>query len=100
MNIKWLSIISGILLLLGILNFWPYAYYILLRWIISGVAVVNAYGFSKAKFTGWAFVFGSLAFLFNPIIPIYLNKSSWNGIDLISAIVFFLAAYSIKNQKK
>ena len=99
MNIKWLSIISGILLLLGMLNGWPYGYYIILRWVVCGVATFNAVGFSKSKLTGWVLVFGVLAFLFNPIIPVYLNKSSWVGIDLVSAIVFFLSAYSIKEKR-
>lgn len=100
MNIKWLSIVSGVLLLLGILNGWPYVYYILLRWVICGVSIFNAVGFSKSKLTGWVFVFGALAFLFNPLFPVYLNKSSWVGIDLISAIVFFISAYTVKNKNE
>jgi hypothetical protein len=99
MKIKWLSIVSGILLLLGILNGWPYAYYIFLRWVICGVAILNAIGFSKSKLTGWVLVFGALAFLFNPIFPVYMNKSSWVGIDLIAAVLFFLAGYSVKVKK-
>jgi len=98
MNIKWPSIISGVLLLLGILNIWPYDYYIILRWVVCGVAVFNAVGFSKPKLTGWVLVFGALAFLFNPLVPIYMNKSSWVGIDLISAVLFFISAYSIKQK--
>lgn len=98
MNIKWLSIISGVLLLLGILNIWPYDYYTILRWVICGTSIFNAVGFSKSKLTGWVFVFGALAFLFNPIFPIYMNKSSWVGIDLISAVLFFISAYSIKQK--
>mgnify|MGYP001614305671 CR=1 FL=1 len=100
MNIKWLSIVSGIFLLLGILNGWPYSYYTLLRWIICGVAIFNAVGFYKSKLTGWVLVFGTLAFLFNPIFPVYLNKSTWVGIDLISAIVFFISAYATNNRKQ
>lgn len=99
MNIKWPSIISGTLLFLGILNGWPYEYYIILRWVVCGVAIFNAVGFSKSKLTGWVLVFGALAFLFNPLFPVYLNKSSWVGIDLVSAILFFISAYSIKNNK-
>ncbi len=99
MNIKWLSIIAGILLLLGMLNGWPYDYYIVLRWIVCGVAIFSAIGFSRSKLTGWVFVFGALAFLFNPIFPVYLNKSSWVGIDLISAVIFFIASSSIKKSK-
>jgi len=100
MNTKWPSIISGVLLLLGILNIWPYDYYIFLRWVICGVAIFNAVGFSKSKLTGWVLVFGALAFLFNPLIPVYMNKSSWVGIDLISACLFFISAYSIKERKR
>lgn len=99
MNIKRLSITSGVLLLLGILNVWPYGYYTILRWVICVVAIFNAVGFSKSKLTGWVLVFVALAFLFNPLFPVYLNKSSWVGIDLISAIIFFLSAYSIKNKE-
>lgn len=99
MNIKWPSIISGVLLLLGILNGWPYTYYILLRWIVCSSAIFNALGFYKSKLTGWVFVLGAIAFLFNPIFPVYMNKSSWVGIDLVAAIVFFLAALSVKSKK-
>lgn len=100
MKAKWLLIAAGIALLLGILNGWPYAYYILLRWFICGTAIFCISGFLKAKLTGWAIVFGALAFLFNPLFPVYMNKSSWVGIDLISAIVFFLAVYAIKKKSK
>ena len=99
MNIRWPSTVSGVFLLLGILNGWPYAYYILLRWIICGAAIFNAVGFYKSKLTGWVLVFGALAFIFNPILPIYLDKSSWVGIDLISAFIFFGSVYTIKNKK-
>ena len=98
MNIKWPSLISGVLLLLGILNIWPYDYYILLRWIVCGAAIFNAIGFSKSKLTGCSLVFSAIAFLFNPLFPVYLNKSSWVGVDLISAFFFFINAYSIKKK--
>ena len=98
MNIKWPSIVSGVLLLLGILNIWPYDYYIILRWIVCGVAIFNAIGFSKSQLKGWVLVFLALAFLFNPLFPVHMNKSSWVGIDLVAAIVFFLSAYSIKER--
>ena len=98
MNIKWLCIASGILLLMAIPTGWPYNFYILLRWVISISSIIVAWGFYKSKLTAWTFVFGSVAFLFNPIIPIHLAKSSWVLIDFVSAILFFLAAYSIKGK--
>lgn len=84
--------------ILAILPSWPYTYYQLLRWLVFIAALVVAYGFYKSKLQGWALTFGAITLLFNPIFPIYLNRSVWAGIDLITGIVFFLAAYSKKKQ--
>jgi len=100
MNTKWLLIITGAALLLGILNFWPYDYYTILRWLVCISAIVSVIGFSRSKLAGWMLVFGAVAILFNPLFPIYMNKSSWVGIDLIGSILFFLAAFSIKKNTK
>jgi len=96
MNIKWLCIISGGLLLLGIPTGWPYSYYILLRWAIFISSAVVAYGFYNSKLQAWVLIFGAVAILFNPIAPIILNKSIWVVFDFIAACLFFIAAYSKK----
>lgn len=99
MNIRWPAIISGILLVLAIPTGWPYGYYIFLRWVIFISSIALANGFYKSGLTAWVFTFGALAFLFNPIVPIHLNKSSWVAIDLVAAMLFFVSAYSIKKEK-
>jgi hypothetical protein len=99
MNIKWLCIGSGILLLLGIPTGWPYSYYIILRWVILISSAIIAYNFYNSKLQGWTLVFGAVGILFNPILPFYLAKSTWVILDFIGAIVFFLAAYSVKKNK-
>lgn len=93
---KVLSIICGLALLAGIPSGWPYDYYVLLRWLVAASGLYLAYGFYKSNLIAWTFVFGAVSFLFNPLIPIYLSKSNWIPIDFISAILFFLAAYSYK----
>ena len=100
MNIKTLCIISGVCLLLAIPTGWPYDFYVLLRWFIFGVSAYVAYGFYKSNLPAWALIFGGIFLLFNPIFPVYLSKSSWVLIDFVSAILFFLAAYSIKTKKQ
>lgn len=99
MNMKWLCIASGIILLLAIPTWWPYGFYILLRWAIFISSIAVAYGFYKSKISAWTLIFGAVAFLFNPIAPIYLSKSTWVIFDFIGAILFFLAAYSTKGAK-
>lgn len=79
-------------------GWWPYGYYILLRWVVSISAVIIANGFYKSGLKGWMLVFGAVAFLFNPIVPIYLSKETWVLIDFVSAILFFISAYSIKRK--
>lgn len=99
MNIKWLAIITGVMLVLGIpVGWWPYGYYILLRWVVCISAIIIANGFNKSGLKGWMLIFASIAFLFNPIIPVYLNKETWVLIDLVSAILFFISAYSVKKK--
>lgn len=97
MNIKWVCIISGIALFLAILPSWPYGYFILLRWFITASATVVAWGFYKSELAGWALAFGAIAILFNPFFPFFMNKSSWVAIDMVTAILFFIAAYSYKH---
>lgn len=99
MSIKWLCVISGLMAVLAILP-WSYTYYQILRWLLFVAATINAYGFFKSKLQVWALAFGAIAFLFNPIFPVYLTRSSWSGIDLIVGIFFFLAAFSTKNNSK
>lgn len=94
MNIKSLCIISGALLLLAIPTWLPSDFYIFLRWTIFISSIIVAYRFYKSKITAWAFIFGAVAFLFNPIAPMYLGKSTWVIFDFIGAVLFFLAGFS------
>lgn len=98
MNIKSFCILSGALLILAIPYWLPYEFYTLLRWIVCIASIFVGYEFYKSKLNGWAFVFGALAYLFNPLLPVYLNKGTWILIDLISAILFFIAGYSAKKK--
>lgn len=98
MNVKNASIFAAIILLLGILNGWPYLYFILLRWAITFISIYVAYEFKQAKIESWMVVFGVVALVFNPIFPIYLTRQSWIPIDFVTSILFFFAGFSIKNK--
>lgn len=96
MNLRQLCIISGIMLFLAIPSGWPYGFYQLLRLLIFISSAIVAWGFYKSHLTPWAFIFGGITFLFNPIVPIHLDKQSWVPVDFMAAILFFIAAYSVK----
>jgi len=90
------SAISIIMLLLAISTFWAYGYYVLLRWIVTISAVFLLSLAYESKKTFWLFSMGIVAILFNPIIPVYLDKETWVVIDFIIAIIFLVSIFKFK----
>jgi len=88
--IKYFVILS-IFMLLGAIVEWPYGYYSLLRWITCIASILVAFQ-AFEKNIDWAkVVFIIIAILFNPLAPIYLSRSTWIPIDVITAILFIFA---------
>ena len=84
-------IILTIFMLFGAIAEWPYGYYTLLRWITCIASIlVTLQAFEKN--IEWAkVVFIVIAILFNPLAPIYLSRSTWVPLDIITAILFIFA---------
>ncbi len=98
MNFKQVRLIVIAMLLLGILDF-PYAYYTLLRIVVTVVSAFAAYNAVENDQQPWMIIFGAVAILFNPIIPIYLNKEIWVVIDVIVAGLFGVSVFVLKDGK-
>src|SRR3989344_9590634 len=96
MRIKTLCLLAGTMALLAIIPTWPYSYYILLRWVLAAIAIVLIWKFHELKHQGWALAFVAIGILFNPLLPVYLNRSIWSGIDLVTSIAFFASFQKIK----
>ena len=74
----------------------PIGYYTFLRIVVTIGAVAVVIDENEINF--WTIIFGIIAILFNPILPIYLNnKSAWMPIDLICGILFIFKAFNLKN---
>lgn len=84
------------LMLLGVLAYWPYGYYILLRWVTCAAAVFAAYvAYDWQKL--WAtWLFGFIALLFNPLILVHLSREMWQPIDVVCAILFIVIVFVLK----
>ena len=67
----------------------PYGYYTLLRLIVTVGSVAYCVQFLEKKNMNMVYLFGFIAILFNPLIPVYLNKETWLIIDLIVGGIFF-----------
>jgi hypothetical protein len=92
-------IIAAIMLFLALAP-WPYGYYQSLRFVVCGMAVYvafMAYNWHKI----WAlWLFGFIAVLFNPLIPIHFSRELWQPIDVICGILFVVVMLILQKPYK
>jgi len=78
----------AVLLLIALLPL-PYFYYQLLRIVVIVAAAIYAYKFYKDNQMAKVITFGIIALIWNPIFPIYMDKSVWMILDIVGAVVFY-----------
>ncbi|MGL5912800.1 MAG: DUF6804 family protein [Bacteroidales bacterium] len=95
---KALLITCAGLLLLSIADL-PIGYYTFLRIVVTIASIVVIVAELKNGLTFWIMAFGVMAILFNPLMPFYFNdKSVWIPIDIISAIIFLIKSFTLKQK--
>ena len=101
MNLKetkqtWIPQAIAIPLLLWALNPGnPYGYYIILRVICCACfAYLATYTYSINK-TGWTWVFGVIAFIYNPIIRVHSTRTIWSIVNVATAILAFASIFAL-----
>jgi hypothetical protein len=90
-----LTLICAAFLLIA-LFYLPIGYYTFLRIIVTIGAIVIIVKELENGFNFWVISFGIIAILFNPLIPIYLNKEAWILLDVIAAVLFIIKSLTIK----
>lgn len=93
------ALIVAVMLLIAVADL-PYGYYQLLRWTTCGVSIFIAFQAYKMRKAWVTWLFGLIALLFNPIIPIHLTKEIWRPIDLAIAAIFGLSILFLSTRVK
>jgi hypothetical protein len=93
--------ITSLLLILGALPLplpLPYAYYELLRFVVTPVAIWTAYIANEKKeiYLMWCYIV--VAVIFNPVIKVHLPKELWVAVDIVSCVLLLLTAIRITKQ--
>ncbi|MFZ4414662.1 MAG: DUF6804 family protein [Bacteroidales bacterium] len=97
---RYLLLICAGLLILALADL-PIGYFTFLRIVVIIGAIGVIINEIENGLNIWVIIFGLIAILFNPIIPIYLNdKSVWMPIDIISSILFLIKSLTLKKQNK
>lgn len=74
----------------------PYSYYQLLKVVATATCVFGVYCAIAWRKTGWAWIFGMLAVVFNPLISIALGRQTWNVVDTVVAAFLLISLFIFK----
>ena len=88
-------IIAAILLVWALARH-SFNYYQVLRLVVSGVCLFGVYAAFKFKKIDWAWLFGALVMLFNPVFRIPLQRQTWNVIDVAVAVLLLTTIFLMK----
>lgn len=78
----------------------PIDYYTILRVVVCGVCAYGIYLAIRWKQVGWAFPFGALVVLFNPLWPLLIRRQTWAYIDVVVAAFLLLTIPLFKERKR
>lgn len=79
---------------------WPYGFYMLLRIVIFGAAAFLCWReVVKRPGNPWIWMFGLIAILFNPFLPVHLSRPLWLPINLLVAALFLTHLRMISSGK-
>lgn len=85
-------IIASALLFIAILDL-PYGYYTLLRIVVTAVAGYGIYAFFQKNIRIIILIFSGIAVIFNPLIPVHLEKETWQVINVVVGSFFLISLY-------
>jgi uncharacterized membrane protein len=86
----------AVVLVLGALGSFPFAYYQLMNWIVAVAALLVARQAHAERKDPVAWIFVLVAVVFNPVSPIYLRADIWHIADVIAAVLFVASLFLVK----
>jgi hypothetical protein len=99
LEFRWAALACAAALALAPIH-WPYGYYQFLRLAVTALAIWLAVAASRQRSTSWTVLGVGMALLYNPVIPVYLNRATWLPIDLAAAALCVVAAIKLPSPLK
>lgn len=90
------AVVAAVLLLLALAP-WPYGYYQFLRVAICGIGTLCGMHFIGQRETGRtiAIAMFGMAAIFNPFLPVHLNRELWSVFNIGGVILFAFTAWKV-----
>jgi len=93
-------IISIILLFLAMIEGLPYGFFTLLRLVVFGTTAYLTWLAYRIEKQTWSWIFGFIALVFNPFIPLHLGRDLWVVVDLLVAVFLIISIFAFKLPKE
>jgi hypothetical protein len=85
-------VIASVMLVFAAVERHPYSFYVLLRWICCPIFAYSALRAYQQNRIAWAWIFGVLAALYNPLFRVHLDRSTWIGVNWFTIGIIAVAA--------
>lgn len=100
-NKNILTFVASGMLFFALSSGLPYGYFTLMRFVVCAVGIYIAMKmYEENKESLWVRAFGFVAVLFNPIFPVYLERTQWEMIDLVVGVFFVASIFLVKIKDK
>ena len=91
-----LSLVPTGMLLLTLSSQRRFAFFLLLRWVVTGCAALLALVAHDKDLAAWMWIMIGLLVLFNPFVSLHLRRDTWRFLDLLAAGIFVAAAFNLQ----
>ena len=93
-------VISATFLFLAMFSGWPYGFFTLLHLIVFGTTTYLTWSAYRSEKQTWIWIFGFIALVFNPLIPLHLGRDLWMWVDLLVAVFLIISIFAFKLPKE
>ena len=90
------QVIASVMLLLAFNPENLYGYYVLLRWVCCGIFTYLAFKAIDQEKQDWAWIFGIIALIYNPIISVHLTREIWFVVNVVTIILAVISILILK----
>jgi hypothetical protein len=92
--------LSTVALLIAVFGDMPYDFFELLRVLVFVTSLIVMAALWKAKIvSGWIWLTGSVAILYNPLMTIHLHRDTWVWINVATIIMFGALIMLVRDQR-
>lgn len=92
-------IVAATILFLALFDGWQYGFFTILRIVVFTMTVYTAWmAYNKQKYQ-WVWIFGCIAMLFNPFLPIHFDREIWVVIDSVVGVFLLASIFLFKLER-